>query len=392
MVIIFISIIISIYLLVMFIRIVKKPTNVFVVEKGKIYQEEFTNGYIIRSEKIINTKSDKDIVPIKSECDKVAKGEAIYRYCVDNEQDINNKIKDLDIQIQELLALDESMPSSDVKVISNQIDNIITTIYEENDLNNINQKKNDIDSLLTKKMKIKAESSNSKDLKALVNKRNEYENLLINSSQYINAEESGVISYRVDGLEEKFKVDDFSYLSEDYLNNVNVETSQIIAMDTNNGKIVNNFVCYVAAVLDSKEALESEIGKTVKLRLQSSEETTAKIAYKKNQNNNKVLIVFELENNVEDLIQYRRITMDVVWWSDSGIKVPNSAIKYEGDIAYVIRNRSGLKEKIYIKILRQNEKYSVVENYTYAELKEAGYDNTQLINKKSISVYDEIEN
>ena len=50
------------------------------------------------------------------------------------------------------------------------------------------------------------------------------------------------------------------------------------------------------------------------------------------------------------------------------------------------------KEKILVKILRSNDKYSIVENYSYAELKEAGYDTSGISNKKSISIFDQIEN
>ena len=103
-------------------------------------------------------------------------------------------------------------------------------------------------------------------------------------------------------------------------------------------------------------------------------------------------MVFEINNDVAELIKYRKTSFDVIWWSDSGLKIPNSAIKYEGNIAYVIRNRAGLKEKIFVKILRSNDKYSIVENYSYSELKDAGYDTTGISSKKSISVFDQIEN
>ena len=112
--------------------------------------------------------------------------------------------------------------------------------------------------------------------------------------------------------------------------------------------------------------------------------------YKASENNNETLLVFEVEQAVESLINYRKITFDIIWWSDSGIKVPNSAIKYEDKFAYVIRNRAGYNEKIFVKVLRQNDNYSIVENYSTAELEEAGYDISTLDNKKSISLYDEI--
>ena len=42
------------------------------------------------------------------------------------------------------------------------------------------------------------------------------------------------------------------------------------------------------------------------------------------------------------------------------------------------------------KVLRQNDNYAIVANYSTEELEEAGYDVTNINNKKSISAYDEI--
>lgn len=389
-----IAVIVLIYLIALLIKLVKKPTETFAVENGKIYQEEFAEGYIIRNESLINISNlENGIVPIKSEGDKVAKGESIYRYCINNEEEINQKIEEIDLQIQENLGNDDEYFSSDIKLINNQIDAKLDDIYESNNLKKINQEKSDINTYLTKKMKIKADNSNDETLKKLVNERNSLETQLTNNSKYVNADKSGVISYRIDGLEGTLTTGDFSYLNEDFLKNLRVQTGQIIAVNNKtNGKIVDNFQCNIACILTSDEAKNSEVGKSIKLRLQSSEEIPAKIVYKAVENNDKTLLVFEINNNVADLIKYRKTSFDVIWWSNSGLKIPNSSIKYEGNIAYVIRNRSGLKEKIFVKVLRSNEKYSIVENYSYAELKEAGYDTSELKNKKSISVYDQIEN
>ena len=193
-------------------------------------------------------------------------------------------------------------------------------------------------------------------------------------------------------MESTLKKDDFSNLSEEYLESLDLETGKIIASSNDKGKIVDNFKCDIACVLSSKEAKECKVGKSIKIRLQDSSEISAKIVEKKEQASGKELIVLEIIDNVVDLIKYRKIAMDVIWWSDSGLKIPNSAIKYDGDIAYVTRNRAGLKEKIMVKILRSNDKYSIVKNYTYAELKEAGYDNATLSGRKTISVYDQVEN
>ena len=49
-----IAVIVLIYLIALLIKLVKKPTETFAVENGKIYQEEFAEGYIIRDESLIN--------------------------------------------------------------------------------------------------------------------------------------------------------------------------------------------------------------------------------------------------------------------------------------------------------------------------------------------------
>ena len=61
-------------------------------------------GYVIRDEKIAKGKnSEKGIVQIKAEGEKVSKGSQIFRYKNDNEEEINSKIDDLNNKIQEAL-------------------------------------------------------------------------------------------------------------------------------------------------------------------------------------------------------------------------------------------------------------------------------------------------
>ena len=375
--------------MVLLVNIIKKPTATFVVEDGKIYKDEYTSGIIIREENLIDIPNSEDgIVAIKTEGDKVGKGESIYRYCIENEDDINAQISEVDKEIHNNINADDEFFSADIKTVNSQIDTKLDNLYECDDLQKINQGKSEIDSYLTKKIKIRAKDSDDSTLKGLLAKREALENQLKEKSSYVKAEESGVVSYRVDGLENSINIDE---LNEDKLNNINAETGKIIASSKDSGKIVNNFKCNIACLLDSEEAKNCEVGKSIKLRLQDSQEVPAKIVKKEGQASGKQLLVFEITNSVADLIKYRKINFDVIWWSYSGLKIPNSAIKYEGNFAYVIRNRAGLKEKIIVKVLRSNDKYSIVENYTYAGLKEAGYDMSTLSNRKTISIYDQIE-
>ena len=143
--------------------------------------------------------------------------------------------------------------------------------------------------------------------------------------------------------------------------------------------------------MNSDEASKAKAGDTLKLRLPNSSEISTKITYIKDEENGNRLFVFEIENEVQELIRYRKIVFDVIWWSDTGLKVPVSAINNEEKLTYVTRNRAGYEEKVYVKVVRQNSKYAIVENYSNEELVSLGYDLNNLSGKKSISLYDEIK-
>lgn len=387
-----ISFVFLLYCVVLFIKLLANPTDKFVVEQGKIYKEESQVGYILRDEQVVeNNESSGNIVQLKAEGKKVANGEAIYRYSLENESDINSKIQDLDNQIQEALKKENTLFSSDIKLLETQIEDKLENVYESTDINKIEQQKKDINNSMQKKAKIASTlTSNGSYVQQLIETRSNYENQVNSGSKYIYSNKSGIISYKVDGLENKLTVGDFGYLNKDFLNSLNLKTGQIIASNNSKAKIINNFNNYIACVSKSEEAKNSEVGNSLKIRLPNSEEISANIVYKSDEGNNETLLVFEIKQDVESLINYRKIAFDIIWWSDYGMKVPNKAIKYDGNFAYVIRTRAGYEEKILVKVLRKNDNYSIVDNYSTQELQEAGYDTSSMESKKSISLYDEL--
>ena len=114
------------------------------------------------------------------------------------------------------------------------------------------------------------------------------------------------------------------------------------------------------------------------------------IKYIKKQDNKSVLIVFNIGDCVEKLIDYRKITFDVIWWKYTGLKVPKTAIYYENGLSYVVRNRAGYQDKILVEILKENDNYCIVGNFDNEELKNLGFTTEDITNMKKISIYDEI--
>ena len=138
-------------------------------------------------------------------------------------------------------------------------------------------------------------------MKKLIQKRSEYEKQLNSGSEYMKAANSGVVSYKVDGLEETLNVNSIDNITEEYLNKLNLKAGQIVPSSTEYGKVVNNYYCYIATVLKKEDTEQLEEGKNIKVRLTNADEITAKV-FKIKEENNKNIVILKITKDVEELI------------------------------------------------------------------------------------------
>ena len=396
-IIIYISIILIIlYLMYAVYMLVKQPTDKVTVDKGTLYLEETDIGYVIRNEQVVKGNNYKNgMERIKNEGEKTAKGDSIYRYYSKNEEKLKEQIADLDTKIQEALTkqagLETSLKLSDIKLLENQIDEKVELLNKTTDISKIAEYKKQIMNLVTKKAKISGESSASGSyLKQLYNQRTKLEEQLNSGAEYIKAPSSGIVSYKVDGLEETLTPNNFSTLSKEFLENLNLKTGQLIATNDECGKVIDSSNCYIATISNSEKTKNAKVKDSVQVRLSNTKIINAKITYISQENENETLIILEIDKQISELANYRKISFDLIWWSDTGLKVPNQAIVEENGLNYVVRNRAGYLDKILVEVTRKNDKYSIVSNYSTDELKELGYTTDEIINMRKLSIYDEV--
>lgn len=377
-------------------KILKKSTDVFVVAEGSLYYEEQAEGYVLRDEVVLQGESYKNgMVKVVSDGERVAKNQVVFRHHSNNEDSIIKQIDEIDEEINEIIENSgDPFVSSDISSLNTQIEETIDSMHEVNYLQTIYENKNKIEAYISKKAQITGKlSPDDSYLKQLTNKRNDLEKELENSSEIINAPKPGSASYRIDGLEEVLKVDNFDYLTTELLNSFEIKVGASIPLSNEKGKVVNNFECYIATSINTEKAMTAKVGDKVTLRLSTAEEIEAEIVSIKEEGNNRIL-VFEIKEHVTDLLEYRKISFDIIWWKYDGWKVSNSCIlemtKGDNEISYVEKERAGFVEKILIKVLRQNENYSIVKNYEKEELRELGYTESEISEMSEINLYDEI--
>lgn len=378
-----------IYAVYLVAKLVQNPTNTFMVTNGKISQEESDIGYIIREETVVKGQNYKNgMVKIKNEGEKVAKGDSVFRYYSSGEEELKNKIAELDVQIQSLMQNEKSSFPSDVKLLESQIEKELDSIYGVNNAQKIQEYKKNINSYITKKAKISS-PSNSR-LKELLSQREEYENRLTSDSENVNAPESGIVSYRVDGLESALTTEDFTKFNKSFLQDLKLKTGQTVASNEEVGKIINNYQCYIVFNSNTNEAKNSKVGDTIKIRVQNSDTLKASVENIIDEDDESKTITVKITNDVEKLIAYRKISFDIIWWDAEGFRIPNEAIKEENGLSYVVRNRNGYYNKMLVKILKQNDEYCIVRQYKTEELEELGFTSSQIYSMRNIALYDEI--
>ena len=397
-VIIYIAIfLVVIYLIYTIYLLIKQPTDVFTIEEGTLYSEETDIGYVIRDEVVIQGENYKNgMEKIKAEGERVAVDEAVFRYYTKNEDSLKEKIAELDTKIQEAMQnqtqTENGLLKADMISLETQIEQKLLEISSINDTTKLEEYKKEINELITKKANIAGElSPQGSYLKERIEERKNYENELNSGAEYVNSSKSGVVSYKVDGLEDVLKPTEecFATLTKEYLENLDLKTGKIVPTNEESGKIIDNTYCYIATISNTEEAKNAEVGDKVKVRLPSGSEVSAEITYVLQENDDRVLIL-KIEKGVEELISYRKISFDLIWWSENGLKVPNQAIVKENDLAYVVRNRAGYLNKLLVKVKKEGEKYSIVEPYDTEELKELGFSNDEIISYRKISLYDEV--
>ena len=378
------------YFIASFIRLLQNPASTVVIKQGQISQEEIASGYIIRDETVVKGENYKNgMEQIVDEGSKVAKDESIYRYYSNGEKDLKQKILMIDLKIQKAIENNtDQLFSTDTKLLDTQISQELKKVNLLNNIQKIKEEKNNLNAFITRKAKISGDlSPKGSYLKKLVDERNEYESRLNKETEYVKSSRSGIVSYRVDGLEETLNTNDITKYNKEFLEGLNLKTGQVIPISTEQGKIVNNFICYIAFTSSSKQAKEAKVGNNVQIILPGSKKVDAKIENIIEEKNDEKTIILSFREEINNVLSYRKISFEVIWWNQEGYKVPNSAIITDGNYYYIIRSKAGYLKRILIKVKKKTDTYSIISKYSASELEEMGI---KMDVATSFSLYDEI--
>ncbi len=355
----------------------KKKTTYTVVE-GTIEIADQTNLYLLKDERIIEYDDTLPITSIVEQGKRASKNEAIATYQSSSYDDYLNQIEDIDKQIQTLVKDLPATYSADLTNIESKILEYAVEIQKATSYSKMQEYKSKMDELTYRKITILSNSSpDSSAIRDLINKREELVALSKSSPNTISTPVSGMVTYKIDGLEDSFKyksvqdynVSNFDELIKKYDESLSSEFGI---------KIINNFGAYLLIKTSVGENINYITeGRTYSIRISDLENQTIQATLIKNMEEGDYnYSIFRLNNNIDELIDYRKFSCEVIWKRVTGMAVPLTAIyKDESGYDYVRMVFGTEYVKVPINVIRKSDSIAIVENFTKEQIKQYGLNN-----------------
>ncbi|MBR6640972.1 MAG: hypothetical protein IKL08_02110, partial [Clostridia bacterium] len=226
-----------------------------------------------------------------------------------------------------------------------------------------------------------------------------------------------------DGYENILTPASFSELTIDYLKSLKTTKDQVVSVNSNKVKLVNNFCCYIAIPLGEDGLEKITLNETTYLRFESTGERLipATVEYMSTEEDG-ILCIFKINSNVEELTKYRKVSVDVFWWRTKGLKVNEDVIHYtelqvpsgeeeviqSGDETIIVETsgdanvtktikiptvtvkKAYYDTEVFVKILKSAKGFVILDNYTVEELEKMGVSQEIIDNRGTIKLYDEL--
>ena len=332
---------------------------------GELEVAESVYGYITRNEQIVTSNLNGVLYPVMNEGERVSTGQAVAVVKNDNSELISDKIKELTKKMGNFST--PGILINDIMLLDNEVNSMLNTLmvgnYNEN-FYSLKDTRSKIEAKLSKKSVIIGENSAKGTLeREYYEELKKYESQLTYAQQELTAPIAGTVAYKLDGYENTFSSKAISDYDAKTLEGLNVPTGQLVgSIKSNSFKIVDNIEGYITVVSDSERALNAIVDSKIKLRFPeiSQDEITGKIEFVTIEDD-KAVITFRINRGIENLINYRKLKVDLIWDNESGMKIPASAIKYEEDKAKVFvvnGNRVLAKE---VKVLANFNGYAIID-------------------------------
>ncbi|MCQ2527770.1 MAG: hypothetical protein MJ108_01475 [Saccharofermentans sp.] len=357
-----------------------KPEMSF-IEKGAIEHTIGAKALIVRSETVINTTATGDLVTQTTEGSRVYSGQRVALVVPEDMQSVVSNLRNTQSQISEVqqdLIAEGSAPGADdiYKDINEGLIPIVDMIRLDSMDGNVSDMASYMSSISVLINQRESELSELKfddeRLRELRADETSYENQLQKSSAPIMTNKPGIISFKLDGLEQELSFNllleaDPSVIKEYINSSTGLITSDLyIEANESVARIASNEEQYIAVYLKKKDASVSafQVGTLHTLNVRSEGISIGKCKVERCvSSDDGMLIIFSTTHYVEDLLDLRTADIEIVITETSGLRVPTGALvnpDYSRGIATIYLNNQGFADEVGVIIEDYDREFAII--------------------------------
>lgn len=345
----------------------------FTALKGSIDEYVLADGYVFRDQELVSSDIDGYLECNAKEGARVNEGDVVatvYNGQVDPA--VTERISTLKSEIAKLETEKgeaDVYAASAVKIELNIADETrsFSQIREEKSFSDITERKSVINEYIAKKQAVSGEGkTNDERLNDLKSELSSLENSIGGQRHDIVAPCAGVFSSKIDGYEKALSLDMMADATPSYLNKIKKEEvsySSNVAAGENVCKIIDNYEWYFVGVVSDKEAIDFEVGSSVRLKFYELSDTVIKgeITAISKTEGGKVAVTIHTTKYIESIYSTSKASVEIVSESSVGIKIPSSALRVIDGKQGVYVVRLGVARFIPVTLLYNNKEWAVIQ-------------------------------
>lgn len=371
-----------------------KPQITYTVINGYVEKVDDTTAALIKQESVLELRKDSSAIPVVEQGKRAAKDEVLAVYKSEDYDEYLSKINEMDESIASLVKDLPTTYSLDITNIQNEISSVTKNAYGENSYLKMQEYKSMLDELSYRKVNTLSELSPAgSKIRELIEERKELENQNKMSGDNIKASVSGVVTYKIDGLE---NIVDFSKVEELSSDKIDEIWGKYKENNINNFgiKIINNYSAYLITKVprgeNDKYIKEGSVYK-LKLNGNNNNNTLEGTLIKNIQTDQFNYSIFHISNGIEDLIDNRLLDVEIIWNREEGMAVLKNAIKRntEDTYYYVTLVNGGQYMDIPIKIVSSSDTVCIVTNFSKEERESLNITTTSTLQMYDVLVVQE---
>lgn len=363
------------YFAVVFIRGLLPSVVTYTALKGNLEESLDTEGYIFKQQYIESVPTGGYFECMVDEGERVAQGQLvgyIFSNAPTNEQ--SDKIKDVVSQISRLEnSSEEEIYANNAEMVEQRISSALRDMSktrEVHDMSAYAEIRERVDSMIAKKRSIQGEKTDKETrLSDLKTRLSQLENEVGGTKTEILAEQPGVYTSKIDGLEDTLSMDKIGSVTPGYLDGIPKQKSSApgyVEAGQPLFKIVDNYGWYYVAAIPEKEAKDLKIGQSVRLRFFDLSDYTIYATVKNisQPEGGKVAVSMYTNRYVESIYSSNIVSADLVVSAYEGIKLPVKCLRVKDNQTGVYVVRLGVARFVPVTDLGRDEDWVIVRAVT----------------------------